>query len=209
MARVNNVFGISGKVGDLFFYRRDGKSYVKRVGKRKAGAECSEEQWRHRMRFRTAVKFASRLPEEVKAVLDLTAEAEGMWCGQSFFVSQNLKVFLPDGTLGDPGALRFTEGSRAQACSLAVGVDEEDGRLTLYWSNEGWAGFAEREDRLVVFAIRERLSFQVEVVEVEATRRDGRAMLPLAKEEGSLTHLYCCWLSADGKSVSPTQHLAV
>ena len=128
MARVNNVFGISGKVGDLFFYRRDGKSYVKRAGKRKAGAECSEEQWRHRMRFRTAVKFASRLPEEVKAVLNLTAETRAGWTGQSFFVSQNLKAFLPDGTLGDPAVLRFSEGSRAQACSLAVEADGEDGK---------------------------------------------------------------------------------
>ena len=55
MEKVNNVLGIRGKVGDLLFYRRDGKDYEKRIGKRNK-AECSEEQWRHRMRFRTAVK---------------------------------------------------------------------------------------------------------------------------------------------------------
>ena len=208
MARVNNVLGIRGKVGDLFFYQRDGRSYVKRIGK-KAKTECSEEQWRHRMRFRTAVKFASRLPEEAKAVLDLAAEAKGSWCGQAFFISQNLKAFLPDGTLGDPAALRFSEGSRGQACSLAVGADGKNGRLTLYWSTEEWTGFAEREDQLAVFVIRERLPFQVEAVKVNATRGDGRAALPLAKEEGSLTHLFCCWVSPDEKNVSPTQHVAI
>ena len=92
MARVRNELGICGKLGDLFFYRRDGKDYVKRIGKRNK-AECSEEQWRHRMRFRTAVKFASRLPEEVKAVLNLTAETEKGWNGQLFFISQNLPFF--------------------------------------------------------------------------------------------------------------------
>ena len=62
---------------------------------------------------------------------------------------------------------------------------------------------------LVVFVIRERLSFQVEVVNVTATREDGQVELPLEKEEGSLTHLFCCWMAPDGKSVSPTQHVAI
>ena len=207
MGKVNNVLGIRGKVGDLLFYRRDGKDYVKRIGKRNK-AECSEEQWRHRMRFRTAVKFASRLPEEVKAGLNLTAETEKGWNGQSFFISQNLKAFCPDGNLGEPSALQFSAGFRGRAHSLAVGVNEDDGRLTLYWSGE-IVDFMEQEDRLVVFAIRERLSFQVIAVKVEAERKDGRAVLPLTKEEGSLTHLFCCWLASDGKSVSPTQHVTI
>ena len=192
----------------MFFYRRGGKDYVKRIGKR-SHAACSEEQWQHRMRFRTAVKFASRLPEEVKGVLNLTAETTKKWNGHAFFVGCNLKAFLPDGTLGDPSVLRFSDGLRGPACSLAVEVDEKDGRLTLCWEAGELEYFAEEGDRLVVFAIRERLPFQVEAVKVDATRKDGRAVLPLTQEAGSLTHLFCCWVSPDGKSVSPTQHVAI
>ena len=208
MARVRNELGICGKLGDLFFYRRDGKDYVKRIGKRKT-VKCSEEQWRHRMRFRTAAKFASRLPEEVRHVLDVAAASRRGWSGQTFFMKQNLKAFHPDGTLKDPEALQFSDGLRGWAYMLRVETHEGNGQLTLCWSDELDVDEAERQDRLVVFVIRERLSFQVEVVNVTATREDGQVELPLEKEEGSLTHLFFFCLAPDGKSVSPTQHGAI
>ena len=96
------MLGIRGKVGDLLFYRRDGKDYVKRIGKRNK-AECSEEQWRHRMRFRTAVKFASRLPEEVKAVvkkhLDIAGPKGGLFVAPTHLLEpevpwENIRAYM-------------------------------------------------------------------------------------------------------------------
>ena len=72
MARILNssVTGISGKVGNLVFFRRNGKSFVKRAGIRKI--DMSPSGIARREKFAMCVKLAkciNRIPE-VKALWD-------------------------------------------------------------------------------------------------------------------------------------------
>ena len=162
-----------------------------------------------RRRWKVAIRFYQQLPEGVRRVLNGAARDCGEWSGYNFFLKENLKVLTEDGEITDLGLLQFSAGTRARVGSLE-GRRTEEGRVELWWDNSPMTDEEEGEDRLVVIAVAENRMFSPEEVKgVDAAREDGFARFSLDNMEGRKAHLYCCFVSPDGRGYSRTQHVAV
>ena len=205
MALIENVFGMNGKFGDWVMCRRGGKTYVKR--RTKIQAPATEMQEAARRRWKATVRFYQQLPTEAREFLNRVARVNGTWSGYNFFLKHNLKVVTEDGEITDPSLLLFSAGERARVADLR-GERNETG-IVLRWNN--WlTGFGEENDRLVVIVALENRMFSPEEVKgVDAAREDGFARFSLDNMEGRKAHLYCCFVSPDGRGYSRTQHVAV
>ena len=208
MALIENVLDMRGQVGELVVCKRGKTSYVRRnVEKIKSPASRMQESMRRR--WKVAIRFYQQLPEGVRRVLNGAARDCGEWSGYNFFLKENLKVLTEDGEITDLGLLQFSAGTRARVGSLE-GRRTEEGRVELWWDNSPMTDEEEGEDRLVVVAVAENRMFSPEEVKgVDAAREDGFARFSLDNMEGRKEHLYCCFVSPDGRGYSRTQHVAV
>ena len=160
-----------------------------------------------RSRFRVAVRFYQRIKNTpLKWILDLSAD-EICNSGYALFMKKNLKAFRANGKIGDFSQLHFSIGERQRAYNLQGRMDEQ-GMVTLEWENdEGVYDFG-AADRLNVIVLYSNRSFSPKLVEgVEVSRVAGKAMFPLECGEGVTAHLYCFFVSPDGKRFSNSQYI--
>ena len=208
MASIDNLFNLRGRVGNVVFCERKGKSYV-RAQPMVVHNPKTRKQQAVRSRFRTAVRFYQRIPEvAIRAVLNISAGGVTT-NGYALFMKLNLKVFKANGRVGDFSQMRFTVGSRQKAYDLAGRVDTSDG-VELSWQNDENVGLEEMEDRLRVIVIYGDREFMPRcVADLVATRKEGRAEFRLDREKGVKPHLYCFFASPDGATFSNSQYICL
>lgn len=96
MASIDNLFNLRGRVGNVVFCERKGKSYV-RAQPMVVHNPKTRKQQAVRSRFRTAVRFYQRIPEvAIRAVLNISAGGVTT-NGYALFMKLNLKVFKANG----------------------------------------------------------------------------------------------------------------
>ncbi len=206
MAEVKNCLGIRGRIGDYVLFRLGGKTFLKR--RVKENKSNTEKQQVMRARFRAAVCFYQRLKEmPLKQVLSVAARGRCV-SGYALFMKMNLKAFGADGRIADFALLQFTVGKRQRAYSLE-GWIAPAGRVTLEWRN-GWISeLREGQDRLEVVVLKEECSFSPELVSEGVTRNDRGACFWVAHKPGRKVHVYCYFVSPDGKELSQSQYVCL
>lgn len=205
MASFSNVLGIRGRVGNVVFCKLNGKSYMRSVPVK--NDSNTPKQQEVRSRFRVTVRFYQKIKDTpLKRILDLSADGICS-SGYVLFMKKNLKAFRANGKIGDFSQLHFAAGKRQQAYNL-MGTRDDQGMVTLCWENGAGLYPHEEEDRLNVVVLRSNRSFSPELLEgLEVVREAGKAIFPLTCKKGVKLHLYCFFVSPDGKRFSNSQYV--
>lgn len=207
MATVENDMGLNGKIGNVVFYKVGDKTFARTAGK--VNNPNTEKQQEVRARFLVAVRFYQKLKETSLAKV-LKISARGVCnSGYAFYMRHNLKVFCPDGSIGDFSQFQFSAGRRQRGHGLKGQIDER-GEVVICWNNNVKKCVAERDDRLVVLLLREGRVFSPEVLEgVGVTRMEGKVSFRVDGWKGEALHVYCCFVSSDGREVSKSQYVGL
>lgn len=207
MAIVKNYLGIRGRIGDFVLYRLGDKTFLRKWVR--WNKSSTEEQQAVRARFRAAVRFYQKVQDTpLKRMLDISAKGICV-SGYAFHMKVNLKVFRPDGKIGDFSQLQFTAGKREQGYNWTGWIDKQ-GEVTLQWGNSVKGNSKERRDRLMVVVLLEGRSFSpVLMDEVNARRKDGKATFRVWRVKREKVYLYCFFMSPDEKQLSVSQYVCL
>lgn len=203
MASIRNDFGISGKLGNIVFYKIGDKTFARIQGV--VNNPKTEKQQTVRSRFLLAIRFYQKLKEtKMKDVLAISARGVSS-NGYTFFMQKNLKVFRTDGSIGDFSQLQLSRGIRQRGYLLKGRIDEE-GDVLLRWKNNSKT---EDDDRLMVVVLHADRSFSPVVYECAGLRRDGMASFRVEAWKGEVLHLYCFFVAPGGELVSTSQYVCL
>ena len=169
---------ISGRMGNLVYYVRNGKQCVRRYGvpgkKRKKTDSAAQRE--ANVRFGTSQAFYKHFCEEVSAEMWRAAGKLRDMMPKNLFVSVNSRYFGMDeegnGVLVDCERFRFAEGELALPREVRVERDGDGWRAV--WQDERLAVSGAASDRLQAGVIYDALPMGVRMaLEVEGTRGDG------------------------------------
>lgn len=206
MASCDNELGWRGRLGKVVFCELNGVPYIRRLPEVVNNPNTPKQQ-AVRSRFRVAVRFFQKLKDTpLKEILDISAKGICS-SGYTFFMKKNLKAFQADGRIGDFSQLHFAGGKRQQGFNL-TGTMDERGMVTLNWENSVKADASGKKDRLMVVAIYSDRAFSPILLEdVSAPREAREASFRMARSKKGKIHLYCFFVSPDGKKFSDSQHI--
>ena len=183
---------LSGRVGDMIYCVRYGRTYARRVaipGKKRRGdgEGRSEAQVEAASRFRVVQDFFGKLRENVLAEIWRAAGRAAGRLPQNLFYSLNYGCFDGDWRLTRPGELRLTEGALLLPPGLAV-EGEGDGWWRVRWGEDREWSTAAPGDRLrvaVVYRLRRLVVRAVEEVTGTRGELEGRFRLPEVLRAGT------------------------
>lgn len=208
MASTDNVFRLRGRVGNVVFCERYGKTYARSVPMEVRNPQTNQQlTWRSK--FRVAVRFYQHVRKTaIREILNVSAK--GITSnGYALCMKLNLKAFREDGKIGDFSQIHFSAGRRSCVYHLTGEVDEEN-RVVLRWMNDRNTELVEMNDRLMVVVIygnREFVPFLLDGLDVK--RKDCFAVFRVARSAGVKVHLYCFFASVGEPGYSNSQYLCL
>ena len=211
---------LSGRVGDMIYCVRYGRTYARRVaipGKRRkrAEGEMAEGMVASSNRLRVVQDFFGKLRANVSAEIWRAAGRAVGRLPQNLFYSLNYGCFDGDWRLTRPGELRLTEGALLLPPGLAV-EGEGEGWWRVRWGEDREWSTAAPGDRLRVAVVYRLRRLVVRAAgEVTGTRGEleGRFRLPEGLLDGAGVetgepadgvHAYVYFEREDGGAWSPS-----
>ena len=206
--------GMSGKMGNLIFYQRNGQTYVRRVQvpgkKRKWETEGrSERQQASTARFRMTQAYYSYFRRHVSEEIWRTAaQAEGRMA-HNLFHAENFVCFNGKGAMEKPELLHFSAGRVQLRGGLEV-VPMGGGRFEARWKEgEAWE-YCLPGDELRVGVVYDRnLNGPCWAEEASGRREDCRGEFRLNATKKDTAHVYLFFAREDGTAYSPSAHFLV
>ena len=190
---------LSGKLGNLVFVQRQGKTYVRRAPQRKKDS-ATPGMLRNQQRFAQIMKFCGLFKTTViPRVWKLAAEGSS---GIRLFQKTNSPAFSADGTLTDvkqiklsTGKLTLPEGFTVKRKSAGSPVIE------VSWQKDKVLGGLHLKDELL--AVSTGNGAYSDVIDTGITRGSLGGTIELPAEPANATHLHLFFGSNDGKNYSP------
>lgn len=213
-AKHGSIGLISGRVGNMVYYVRNGKQCVRRVAipgkKTKWETEGpSEKQKVVTGRFAIVQAFYSKYSELVSPDIWRAAGKKKKQTGANLFHSLNCKCFSGEGRLVDFENFLFTEGVLLLPRQMQVERDGEKFRVT--WEEEREWVSASPTDRLWVGVLYDSHPLSpCLALDVKGTRGDFSGEFTLDGSMGQAAHIYCFFGRMDGSAFSKSWyfHLA-
>jgi len=196
MARVNNIIGkgLSGRLGNIVFVNSGGITYVRALPRERKPSEWSAYQKEHRKCFAGVVKYASSMMKLFVTPI-WNKVVPGSVRGFNLFVKANKSAFGTNGSVTDPGLLRFSAGSLPLPDNLkAIVMSDQPKIITVSWTNQ-LVNSARNTDHLVVVFYNIQESFVP--VDTGFKRKEEQAQIPLPEKSGREIYLYLFFRSAD------------
>ena len=109
MAKMKRPIGdmVSGKIGNVVFFRHNGESFVRNAPERKKNT-WTPEQLLHRQRFSQASKLWRDVKStQVQQIWNLGSQKMN---GYALFMKANMPAFSLDGSLMDPQLIQLSTG---------------------------------------------------------------------------------------------------
>src|SRR5665647_331060 len=189
MARVNNIIGkaLSGRIGNIVFVNLGGSTYARTLPRERKPSEWSAEQKKHRKCFGVVVKYASSMmvpfikPIWNKSITNSTS-------GFNQFVKANKPAFGKNGTVNDPGLLRFSIGPLPLPADLnAILSAEQSNIITISWKNQ-ISDLVRNDDHLM--AVFYNVHPLIVPIETGFIRKDEQAKIVIPDNSGKEIYLY-------------------
>ena len=226
-----------GRMGNVIYYSRGGKTYARRVskdGKKRKKKERSEEQQALSSRFSAIQRMYQCYCREVSAEIWRAAAREVGMMGPNLFHKANYRCVDGEGRMAAPEEFQFSAGKLLLPWNMAVeaagsggaaeggmagtGSDGETGKrgmegegvFRVRWREDREGATAGARDVLRVGVLYERLPMvPVAALEVSGRREDGEGWFRLDTRHGSRTHVYVFFAREDGGAFSPSKHFTV
>ena len=202
---------LSGKVGNMIYYTRNGRTYARRAripGKKrkweKEGRDPRQEAAARR--FGTVTRLYSFFAREVSAEIWRAAARGTGAMPQNLFHRLNCGCFDGEGRLTAPERFRFAEGRLVAPPGMRV-ERLGGGRFAAAWEEtEGTWSTASPADRLRAGVIYDDISPTTwPVAETSGTRGEGRGEFRLDPSH-AVAHVYLYFEREDGAAWSPSTY---
>ena len=199
---------LTGKCDNLVFYTRKGRVYAKKLGDSGHSRPRSDAVWTiSQARVRYLVSLYQALEGTRARESWRTAPKRPGQTGYNAFVSRNYAAFDAEEAVADHARLALAEGELRHPLGLRA-TGKDGGELLLEWDTGDDRLMGARDDRPRLILMPDDGSYGIIAREtLDARRRDGRAAVTLAPEEGRPPFAYLFWESADGRRFSPSLFL--
>ena len=198
MAKIKNG-SISGLLGNLVAYRRNGKDYLRKAPERKEPPTPAERA--NRYIFKLVQEWVNPINDFLKlSFRDYSEENYGANAAKSLIHRHALTRDGFDSYI-DPSKVQVSSGSLSLPSQMEV-VLENDRQLRFSW--QGGSGRA--GDRVMVLAYE--IQKKTAKYELNGARRaEGTETLSLSGYPDGTYHLYAAFMSMDGENQSDSRYL--
>src|ERR1035437_1447257 len=196
MARMKRNIGdlVSGRIGNVVFYTRNGVNYVRAAPDRKKDS-WSPQQLLHRQRFSKASYLWSEL-KKTKVAPIWNSAAERM-NGYACFIKANMPAYALDGSIIDPKMIKISTGK------LHLPMDFEAARetvgssvITVSWKNDPNMKGKRLDDELMAVSVNDGHYSAMTSTGLLRSTKSGTFTLPVWPAHA--THVYLFFASQDG-----------
>ena len=199
MARMKRNVGelVSGKIGNVVFYQRYGKSYVRAAPKKRES--YTEEQLLYRQRLQKAsALWRSLKSEEISKIWNTAAE---LMNGYAWFMKANLPALAMDGTLIDAKLIKVSDGKLPMPQELKAGrMAGDEAALTVSWQNDPHCNAERLKDEWMAMSYAEGKFSKI--IATGLKRADLQGSFTLPAKPVNATHVYLFTTSEDGEGYS-------
>lgn len=187
MARMKRNVGeqVSGKIGNVVFYQRYGKSYVRAAPKKRESYTQEQLLYRQRLQKASAL-WRSLKSDEISRIWNLAAQQMN---GYAWFLKANMPALAMDGTLIDPKLIRVSDGKLPLPQNLnAERMPGDDSTVVVSWQNDPHCNGERLKDELMaVFYTGGRFS---KVIATGLKRADLKGTFTLPAKPANITHVF-------------------
>lgn len=200
MALIKDIFGagISGKLNQMVFYQRNGKTYVRALPVRHNMTD-SPAQIRNRQRFAAMQKFS----RQFKYVLIplIWNQASRSLTGNQLFVKTNKSAFDAEGNIPDPKKVQLSTGKLILPQEMTVKPREEGSAMvSISWYPDFGGGELAWWDELMAISYGEGQYSEIKSTAIRRGENAGSFEAPELKVP--ITHLYLFFGSLDKRHYS-------
>lgn len=201
---------ISGRMGNMVYYVRNGKQCVRRVAipgkKRKWETEGrTEKQKAVTGRFAIVQAFYAKYRTEVSAEIWQRAARKKQQTGPNLFNSLNCKCFSGDGRLLDFENFLFAEGELLLPRRMKLERDGQKFRVS--WEEEREWTSASPTDQLWVGVLYDTHPLAPHLaLHVKGMRGELSGEFTLDESMGPTAHIYCFFGRPDGSAFSESRY---
>jgi len=198
MATFNPLTGtLSGKVGNMIYCTRNGKTYARRQPRRNAGYQPSPAQQAQQQKFTLAAHFTNTLSLLLnKAFRSANPDQTGKNSALSYICKHAITGTAPHLELDYPRIL-ISQG-HLPGTPEASAVPNASGQVQFHWISTGDSGYAANSDKAVLALYCPDL--QQSVYDTAAARREAQtATLDASAFSGHTVHSWLGFVSEDGK----------
>lgn len=202
MAQIKDIFGsgISGKLNQVVFYQRKGKTYVRALPIRK-NKTVSPTQLKNKQRFGAMLKFA-RLFKYV-VIPQIWSLASKTLTGNQLFIKTNKGAFDADGNIPDVTVVQLSTGKLYLPDGIVVKRKEEGSSTMLVsWYPDSGGGATAYWDELMVISYGEGIYSDIKATAIH--RGENGGTFEPYELETSTSHLFLFFGSLDRRHYSPS-----
>jgi hypothetical protein len=196
MAKMKRNIGelVSGRIGNVVFYTRNGVNYVRAVPDRKKDS-WSPQQMLHRQRFSKASFLWSQLKKtKVAPIWNLAAERMN---GYAMFMKANMPAYALDGSIIDSKMLKISTGKLHLPMDLEASLESAgSSAIAVSWKNDPNMKGKRLEDELMAVSATDGHYSAMTPTGLLRSAQGGTFTLP--EKPTDATHVYLFFASQDG-----------
>ena len=200
-----------GRVGNMIYYSRHGKTYARRVSKNgtKKKKERTERQRALSSRFSAVQRLYEFFRRAVSPEIWRAAAREQGKMAHNLFHSANYGCVDGEGRMADAASFQFSAGSLLLLWDMAV-EPLGGGRYRATWREEREGSTTAATDLLRAGVLYDSdPSSPLRAKKATGTRGDGSGEFLLDESKGPGAHVYLYFEREDGAAWSPSRHFRV
>lgn len=207
MARMKRNPGeqVSGKLMNVVFYQRYGKSYV-RAAPTKKQETYTEEQLLYRQRLSKASGlWRSLKSEQISKIWNLAAEGMNNY---AWFMKANMPALAMDGTLIDAKLIKVSDGKLPLPRDLkAERMPGDEYTITVSWQNDPHTNAERLKDEL--WAMSYAGGKFSAIISTHLKRGDQQGTFTLPAKPANASHVFLFMVSKNGEGYSESVGVAI
>lgn len=189
----------SGKLMDVVFYQRFGKTYVRAAPIRRASYIDEQLLYRQRM-SKASTLWRSIKSEETSKIWNSAAEGMNNY---SWFMKDNLPALAMDGSLIDPKLIKVSDGKLPLPQTLeAKRMPGDDCAMVISWQNDSHSGPERLKDELLAMSYADGKFSKITATGLKRADQGGRFTLPDKPAKASHVFLFVASENGEGYSIS-------
>lgn len=203
MARMKRNIGdsVSGRLRNVVFYQRYGKTYVRMAPVTTPQTWNEEQRMRRQRMSRVSALWRSLRSKEFSAIWNMAAQQMN---GYAWFIKANMPAFEMDGTLIDAPLLKLTDGNLPVAQMLNAERSAENASfIMLSWQNDPHTRGERLNDEMMVISFDGEHFSHVTSTGLTRSHSGGSFTLPAKPKEAE--YLYLFFAAKDHRNFSNSQ----
>jgi hypothetical protein len=194
----------SGRLLNVVFYQRYGKSYVRAAPKKRESYTDEQVLYRQRLSMASAL-WRSLKSEEISRIWNSAAE---LMNGYAWFMKANMPALAMDGTLIDPKLIKVSDGKLPLPQQLkAERMPGDESTVVVSWQNDAHSNRERLKDEL--WAISYADGKFSRIITTGLKRGDQQGSFTLPAKPANASHVFLLMTSTNKEQYSESMCLEI